>query len=239
MYEFDTARVYHDFYRERGGKDYAAESAHLASVIRDRAPRASSLLDVACGSGANLKNFSRLFDDVEGLDLSEPMLEVARTVAPDVPLHEGDMCDFALGRRFDAVTCMFSSIGYVGSEARLRQAVACFVRHLEPGGVVLVEPWWTPERFLDRHVAGDVVVTGERTIARVSHTVGVGDVSRMAVLWVVADPDEGIRHVVEQHDLTLFEDKQYEEAFALAGCPVERIDTPWRGPGLYVGVRQG
>ncbi|TWP50521.1 class I SAM-dependent methyltransferase [Lentzea tibetensis] len=236
MYEADTASVYHDFYRERKGKDYAAEAAHLAALVRERMPQASSLLDVACGSGSHLEHFVHEFEHVEGIELSEAMLSVARPLLPGVRLHQGDMRDFSLDRRFSAVTCMYSSIGYTAHEAGLRQTIACLARHLEPGGVLLVEAWWTPGELLDRYVAGDTVKVGDRTISRVSHTVDLGDRSRMEVHWVVADPEHGIRHVAEQHELALFEQAQYEAAFELAGLTVEHIRPAWSGPGLFVGV---
>ena len=238
VYKSDSASVYHDFYRERKGKDYSAEAAHLAELVRERVPRASSLLDVACGSGSHLEHFVHKFDHVEGLELSEAMLAVARPLLPGVALHQGDMCNFALMRRFDAVTCLHSSIGYVGEESRLRQAIACLANHLNPGGILVVEPWWTPREFLDRYVAGDVLKVGERTISRVSHTVRSGNRTRMEVHWVVADPANGARHVIEHHELALFEQTQYEDAFITAGCDVEYIRTEWSALGIYVGVRQ-
>jgi dTDP-3-amino-3,4,6-trideoxy-alpha-D-glucopyranose N,N-dimethyltransferase len=237
LYGSDTASVYHDFYRERKGKDYAAEAAQLAGLVRDRRPGASSLLDVACGSGSHLEHFVHEFGHVEGLELSADMIAVARPLLPGVALHQGDMRDFALGRRFDAVTCLYSSIGYMADEATLRGTIARFAGHLEPGGVLLVEPWWTPEEFLDRHVAGDVLTVGGRTIARVSHTVRHGDKTRMAVHWTVADAADGPRHVAETHEMSLFTQDQYEDAFAAAGCSVERLRPGWSGPGLLVGVR--
>lgn len=237
VYGSDTAGIYHDFYRERKGKDYAAEAADVTALVRARSPEASSLLDVACGSGSHLEYFVREFDHVEGVELSEAMLDVARPLLPGVPLHQGDMRDFSLDRRFDAVTCMHSSIGYVGDEARLRQTLACLADKLEPGGVLVVEPWWTPGSFLDRHVAGDALTVGDRTISRVSHTVRSGDTTRMEVHWVVADPANGPRHVVERHELTLFEREQYEDAFVRAGCTVEYLRPDETRPGLYLGVR--
>ena len=56
-------------------------------------------------------------------------------------LEVADMTSFDLGRRFDVVTCLFSSIGYVGTAERLDQAIATMAAHLEPGGTLIVEPW--------------------------------------------------------------------------------------------------
>ena len=92
----------------------SAEAAAVSSRIREHKPGAATLLDVACGTGAHLVHFAREFR-VEGIDISDDQLAVARTRLPGVELHQGDMTTFDLGRTFDAVTCMFSSIGYVGT----------------------------------------------------------------------------------------------------------------------------
>ena len=58
------------------------------------------------------------------------------------------MTAFSLGRRFDVVTCLFSSIGYVGTVERLGDAIAAMAAHLDPGGVLIVEPWLTPDAWV-------------------------------------------------------------------------------------------
>src|SRR5205823_10100626 len=105
------------------------------------------------------------------------MLAVARERLPAVTLHQGDMADFDLGKRFDAVVCMFSSIGYVKNEERLRSAAAAFARHLEPGGVLVVEPWLTPDVWQDRHIGSVFVEEPELRIARMNVADREGDVS--------------------------------------------------------------
>ncbi|QUH00049.1 class I SAM-dependent methyltransferase [Saccharopolyspora erythraea] len=237
MYEGGFAELYDRFYRGRG-KDYAAEAAQVARLVRDRLPAATSLLDVACGTGTHLRRFADLFDDVTGLELSAAMIEVARPQLGGIPVLQGDMRDFALDREFDAVTCMFSSIGHMRDSAELDQALASFARHLAPGGVVVVEPWWFPEDFLDGYVAGDVVRDGDLTISRVSHSVRADGATRMEIHWVVADAVNGPRHHVEHYEITLFERQQYEKAFTAAGCAVEYLEGGPSGRGLFVGVRR-
>ncbi len=55
------------------------------------------------------------------------------------------MTEFDLATTYDAVTCLFSAIGYVRTVDRMNRAVACMARHVKPGGVLIVEPWITPE----------------------------------------------------------------------------------------------
>ena len=107
---------------------------------RSDAPRAETLLDVACGTGHHMELLREWFT-VEGVDLEPGLLEVARSRLPGVPLHLGDMRTFNLGRQFDVVTCLFSSIGYMQTPEDLLHALVNMAGHLAPDGVMLVEPW--------------------------------------------------------------------------------------------------
>lgn len=111
MYD-KSARIYDLLYVGSGIKDYPAEAAELHRIIQEASPAAQTLLDVACGTGAHLVEMQRWYA-VEGVDLSPAMLAVARTRLPGIPLREADMRTIDLGRTFDAVTCLFSSIGYM------------------------------------------------------------------------------------------------------------------------------
>src|SRR4051812_24592288 len=110
-----SARIYDAIYASI--RDYPLEAAVLDRLIRERRPGARTLLDVACGTGAHLEHLTAY--EAEGLDVDPQMLAIARERLPNVSLHEGDMTDFDLGKRFEAVVCMFSSIGYVRTEERL------------------------------------------------------------------------------------------------------------------------
>ncbi|GII90692.1 class I SAM-dependent DNA methyltransferase [Sinosporangium siamense] len=236
LYDSELADVYDAIYKGRG-KDYEAEASEVRSLILKRHPGARSLLDVACGTGSHLRFFAGDFDHVEGLELSADMLKVAGERMPGVPLHQGDMRDFELGRTFDAVTCMFSSIAYMSSDEELRSALTRMAAHVVPGGVVLIEPWWFPESFLPGYVAGDVVTVDGRTLARVSRTVRKGDASVMEVHYLAADAGTAVRHFTVTHVNTLFTRERYEAAFAAAGLRVDYIEGGPSGRGLFVAVR--
>ncbi|MER5873461.1 class I SAM-dependent methyltransferase [Streptomyces sp. NPDC002044] len=234
---YRRADVYHDFYRGRG-KDYPAEAAYVRELIRARTADSDSLLDVACGTGAHLNALAGAFREAAGVDLSQEMLDVAARTNPDLPWLQGDMRDFRLGRTFSAVTCMFSSIGYLPDTHGLDRAVRNLADHLAPGGVLVVEPWWFPERFRPGWVGADVVEREGRTIARVSHTVRAGASSRMEVHYTVASPEAGVEHFTDVHLMSLFERAQYEDAFRRAGLVPEYVTHELFGPGLFVATRQ-
>ncbi|MFI7306666.1 class I SAM-dependent methyltransferase [Micromonospora aurantiaca] len=236
MYGADLAEVFELIHQGRG-KDYLAEATDVAERIRARTPGADSLLDVACGTGSHLRAFATLFGHVEGLEISEPFARRAEKAVPGATIHVGDMRDFDLGRRFDAITIMFGSIGYLRSAEELTATLRVFRRHLVPGGTLAVDPWWFPETYLDGYVSGSLIEVDGRTIARVSHSCLEGDASRMDVHYVVAGP-EGARHFVENHLIRLFSRERYLAAFAEAGYPdttyIEGLNS---GRGLFVATR--
>jgi SAM-dependent methyltransferase len=237
MYEQKVADVYDEVYQGRG-RDCAGEAGEVRDLVVDRFPQAASLLDVACGTGAHLEAFRSLFAEVEGVELSGGMLEVARRRLPGVTVHQGDMREFGLGRTFDVVTCMFSSIGHVGSVAGLRAALGRFAAHVEIGGVIVIEPWWFPETFIDGYATGDVVSGSGRTVARLSHSAREGDRSRVTVHFAVSDPAAGLNHVTEEYLVSLFGQQEYEDAFCRAGCSVEYVPGGPNGRGWFVGIRE-
>jgi SAM-dependent methyltransferase len=219
-------------------KDYAGEARTLHGVIDRcvRTPRRDrrTLLDVACGTGVHLSHLREWYD-VEGIELSPWMLDVARRRLPDVPLHQYDMRHFDLGRRFDAVTCLFSAIGYMRSIGELRRAIATMARHALPGGLVMVEPWLTPDRFIDGHVHVDVAEGDGLKIARVGVSRREGKVSMLEMHHMVASAS-GVERFFERHELRMFTHEQYLSAFSAAGLVAVFDVEGLTGRGLYVGL---
>ncbi|MEO3811067.1 class I SAM-dependent methyltransferase [Sphaerisporangium sp. B11E5] len=239
VYGSEVSEVYDLVYKLRG-KDYEQEAGEVVTLVRSRKPDADSLqaLDVACGTGEHLRSLRGRFSHVEGLELSDTMRAAARAKLPGVAVHPGDIRDFDLGRTFDAVTSLYSTVGYMASTAELDSAVASMARHVSPGGVLVVEPWYFPERFTDGHVGSDLVRDGSRTVTRVARSVRSGDVVRQEAHYIVADGD-GIRHFEHVQVFTLFTPEQYVAAFERAGCTAEYVqrDDILAGRGLFVGVR--
>jgi SAM-dependent methyltransferase len=225
-----SARLYDVIYESI--RDYAREAAELDRLIQERRPGARTLLDVACGTAAHLEHLARRYE-VAGFDLDPEMLAVARARLPGATFYEGDMAGFDLGRTFDAVVCMFSSIGYVQTEERLRTAIASMARHLGPGGVLVVEPWLTPDIWQDSHVGAVFVDRPELKIARMNVAGRRGDLSVVDFHYLVATPD-GVEHFTEPHELGLFTVEQHLRAFRAAGLAAEHDPEGPMGRGLYV-----
>jgi SAM-dependent methyltransferase len=221
------------------GKPYADEAAAVhARIAAHLRSGGNTLLDVGCGSGGHVGHLREHYR-VTGLDMDDGLLRIAAERYPDVAFHHGDMTELDLGRRFDAVTCLFSTIGYVRTEERLRRTVAHFARHLLPGGVLVVEPWLTPEVFTPGHMRLDAHDTERLKVARIVRSDYAGDLSVLVFSFLVGRPD-GVEHWDEEHLLGLFSRAQMLDAFAAAGLEVVEHDQHGlSGRGLYVARRPG
>jgi ubiquinone/menaquinone biosynthesis C-methylase UbiE len=224
-----SAAFYDQLY---GFVDYDAAVRQIEAILDKEAPNAKSLLDVGCGTGRHMELLRERYR-VEGLDINPVLLESARRRLPGIDLHEADMTDFSLTRRFDVVTCLFSAIAYVRTEENLRAATAAMRRHLTPGGVMLVEPWFTPESYWTGTITSNRVDTDDLKIAWMYTSEREGSLSVLDIHYLVGRPGE-MEHFSERQELGLFTLEQHLDAFRAAGLEARfEPDGPF-GRGMYV-----
>jgi SAM-dependent methyltransferase len=157
---------------------------------------------------------------VVGLDASQVMLDAAAIRAPSAQLVLGDLADFDLSRRFDAIVCLFSSLGYLRDTGRLRSAAASIARHLNREGIVLVEPWLTAEQFGTGRISVDTGQSAHRTVARITRSSVVDGRAVLATDYLVAEADV-TEHITERHEMTLFAHADYLEGMRTAGLDAQ------------------
>jgi ubiquinone/menaquinone biosynthesis C-methylase UbiE len=215
-------------------KDYPAEVRKLVKIIEAQLGEGRlSLLDVACGTGKHLEHLRERYE-CEGIDLSPQMLEVARARIPDVPLHEGDMLTFDLGRMFDVVTCLFSSVACVKSIDNLYLAIARMAAHMKPGGMLIIEPWFPPEKWQQNTIHMATVDRSDLKIARVNTSWSEGRISIFDLHFLVGTAEK-TEHFVEHHEMGLFTIEEMTAGFTQAGLTVTHDPKGLIGRGLYVG----
>jgi SAM-dependent methyltransferase len=223
---YDRHARYYDAIRAARGRDAAADVDRLFALAGQHGRAPTSVLDVACGTGLHLAEFARRLDDVVGVDLSPQMLEVAHDRTPEVRLEQGDFRTFELGRAFDLVTCLSSSIGHVADLEELREAVARMAAHVAPGGLLAVETWLTPEQVdLSRTKDAAVAETETDRVAWVSSAWLDDDALVVEFGWLVAD-DDGCHADIERHRMPLFTEDQYVEAVRDAGLTPTWVSEP-------------
>ena len=118
--------------------DRTETAAYIRRLIRRHNPKARTLLDLACGTGAILKILAKSYD-VAGLDVSPQMLAFARKKLPHVRFYRKDMVKFELATKFDVIICAFDSINHVLKITDWQKIFRNAARHLEEDGLFLFD----------------------------------------------------------------------------------------------------
>jgi ubiquinone/menaquinone biosynthesis C-methylase UbiE len=216
-------------------KDYAAAAAQLHELLQERGSQYSTLLDVACGTGKHLEHLQASYR-VEGLDINPEMLLLARGRCPEAAFHEASMVEFDLGRTFDVVTCLFSSIAFVKTAENMSQAIKSMARHVSPGGLLVVEPWFSPERYWTGTITANFVDQPELKIAWMYTSERRDLLGVLDIHYLVGTPN-GMEHFTELHELGLFRHDEYLRAFQEAGLDVNYDPKGLFGRGMYLGAK--
>jgi ubiquinone/menaquinone biosynthesis C-methylase UbiE len=232
---FSKSSRFYDAFYDAAGKDYRREADAVLEIVRAHNPGATTLLDVACGTGRHLEVFADHLT-CTGVDLDEDLLDQASRRCPAVRFQQGDMTDLALGASFDVVTCLFSSIAYTVTANRLRAAVSSMADHLNPGGVLVVEPFVSPERWMTGHTGAIFIDEPDLKAARIDTSERRDDRVTLFLHYLIGAGGD-IEYLREDHELGLFRTEDHLSAFEEAGLEVEFDEVGLIGRGLVVGVR--
>ncbi|PYQ61013.1 MAG: hypothetical protein DMF58_06265 [Acidobacteria bacterium] len=180
-------------------------------------------LDVACGTALAIEFFERRGYLSVGVDLSLPMLEVARQRARR--LIAGDMRRLPLRGKFTRVTCLYDSLNHLKSSDELALAFTAIREVLGDDGLFLFdvnhpdvypEIWGNDEPFIadgeDFHLR---MATKFRKRDRIAQAMVTG--------WAVID---GKRIPIrERREQRAYSEREIIDALAAAGLvPIEMIE---------------
>jgi len=236
MYVADTVALYDDIYTRI--KNYEDEARKIREWILRFSPGAKSILDVACGTAEHAKYLKKDFS-LDGLDDNEEFLSVARKKNPECRYFQADMRDFHLEKKYDVVMSLFSSIGYVKTQESLEKTLRCFADHLTPSGIIVVEPWLTPDAW-NPGKRPFMLTIDEPTfkVCRMNVTETRNGLSYFKWHFLVGKPDE-VKHFTEEHTLGLFSVEQMKNAFQNAGLSVQHDEKGIFERGLYIAKKVG
>jgi SAM-dependent methyltransferase len=226
-----SAHVYDLIYQSF--KDYGAESARIAALLKTEQPAARRLLDVACGTGEHARHLIAGAFQVDGIDLDPNLLAIAARKNPTGRFVQADMCSFQLGRTYDVVLCLFSSIGYAVTLERTTAALRCFRAHLGPGGLVVVEPWFAPDALTPGRTDTQTIDQGTLRVTRRSRVEIEGRVSSLTFEYDITE-NGASSQATEIHELGLFTRAEMEGAFTAAGLTTTYDPVGLSGRGLYL-----
>jgi len=107
-------------------------------VTRYFSNKNAKILDIGCGLGRTTQPLSDMGFEVIGIDVSEAMVNKARTKFPTIDFRIGDACDLQFGdEAFEYALFSFNGIDHIHPERRRIQALREIHRVLKPGGLFL------------------------------------------------------------------------------------------------------
>jgi len=217
-------------------KDYESECRQIHSLLEEETVH--TLLDVACGTGEHARILRHQYGyDVDGIDLDPQLIEYAQKKNPKGCFKQADMTNFRLGKRYDVVMCLFSSIGYVKTIDNVIETLKQLKNHTRQNGLILVEPWLKPGEITTGKIFLNTVESDDLSVARMAYTEVVNDISTIHFTYLIGTPGS-ITHEQETHELGLFQVDELLSCFDAVGLPVEYDQNGPSGRGLYIARNQ-
>ena len=149
------------------------------------------------------------------------------------------MVNFTLNKKFDIITCLFSSIGYVKTYANLQKTIKNFANHLHTGGVVIIEPRFTKATYKVGSPQLTTYETKDLKMARLSVSKVKGILSINDMNYLIAERNKEVVHVVDRHEMGLFEGDKTLEYMQKAGLKAVFLpDGIMKDRGLFIGIKE-
>jgi SAM-dependent methyltransferase len=125
-------------------RDVTRETEFLLAVFQNHAPHPlRSVLEIGCGPGYHARALARKGLAVSALDISEPMIELARSYAAleDVSVHwmVADMRVFDLDEPVDMAVCLFDGIDALLTDSEYEEHFAAVSANLSENGLYVVD----------------------------------------------------------------------------------------------------
>ena len=99
----------------------------------------NSVLELGIGTGLFAIPLHEAGFNVEGLEVSQVMIDILGHKAPGIKVHKGDMRDFTVTGRYDAILALSSVLVFVANEQEIKQSLQRCYDHLESKGILLLE----------------------------------------------------------------------------------------------------
>jgi len=209
MSVFGAYSAYYDLlYKD---KDYAGEAAYVTGLIRRVAPRAVSVLELGCGTGAHAALLAGQGWRVHCIDSSDAMLAIAESRRSTLPADvagllsfaQGDVRSYRFSQRFDAVVSLFHVASYQTSHQDLDGFMATAGAHLKEEGIFIFDFWYGPAVLAERPAIRVKRLADERIrLVRVAEPILHPNLNRVDVNYQIILIDQvtgAVEEVAETH----------------------------------------
>jgi SAM-dependent methyltransferase len=136
LYDFSPqAERYENWYLTPEGQECDSLQQHDVFVLMGFGPYQGRLLDVGCGTGHWSRFFHSLGFKVQGVDISEKMIRVARGLNSDCEFEVANGCELPFQDASFNVAATMATLEFVAAPAVVLREMA---RCVKPGGRLMV-----------------------------------------------------------------------------------------------------
>jgi ubiquinone/menaquinone biosynthesis C-methylase UbiE len=142
-YTSHHAELYDLFYEK---KPYRQEAAFVHTLLQKyQQIETKNILELACGTGNHSLHLAKYNYSILATDNNKSMLRIAQrklSSLSNVKVKYMDMLNFSKFKKpFDAVLCLFDSIGYVKSNENITNVLTNVNKYLKKKGLFIFEFW--------------------------------------------------------------------------------------------------
>ena len=133
-----NSRYYHLLYQNRSQNEanFFIENLVEKLALNEK----SNVLDLGCGKGRHAFKLSGIFKNVDGIDLSENNINLAKQIKKqNLNFYIGDMRNFNMKKKYNYVFNLFTSFGYFENASENLSVLKCINNHLVDGGYLLID----------------------------------------------------------------------------------------------------
>lgn len=135
LYPDKMAEIYDAMYQSF--IDYNKEYTFYNNLLQKSNPK--SILEIGSGTGNLAKHFIKNKQNYTGLDYSKSMICISKKRNPDSPFIHGDMRDFNLEEKVDAIIITSRSTSYLISNNDINDTFNCLHNNLNADGVIIFD----------------------------------------------------------------------------------------------------
>lgn len=125
------AKYYDLFYKD---KDYNKEINFITDLINDR----KTILDVGCGTGIHMHLLESIGYEVDGIDLSKDMLDIADSRV-NGKVYQGNLLYYKINKKYDVIISMFAVFNHLKSYEELERGIINSYNHLKDNGILIID----------------------------------------------------------------------------------------------------
>jgi len=115
--------------------NYQEQSDYVRRLHQLFGNQGKNYMDLACGTGPHIRHFIDFGYSASGVDINQPMLDIAQARCPEAQFRLQDMRNLDINAQMDLISCFLYSIHYNQSISTLTECIASVHRALKPGGL--------------------------------------------------------------------------------------------------------